>query len=304
MAVPKFSDFFSPVLEHSGDGNIHTLKELYKAMIERFSLTQEDISIMLPSGTKTIVYNNVQWSVTYLVKAGLLKRVSRGVLQITSEGMKVLQDKPKDIDIAFLNKYDSFKEFHTGTVSGNASQTKDVEQEVIETPDYTFEEAFKQINDKLADEILSEVMKLSPTAFERMVIDLLQKMGYGSFANSGRTTPITADEGIDGIIMEDKLGFDLIFIQAKQWDLDSSVGRPEIQKFVGAIAGKGGKGLFVTTAKYAKPAITYAEQQRVVLVDGKKLANLMIEHNFGATVKKVFEIKEIDTDVFNDYDSI
>ena len=144
-------------------------------------------------------------------------------------------------------------------------------------------------------------MKLSPTTFEQMVIDLLSKMGYGAFENAGKTTSITGDEGIDGIIMEDKLGFNLIYIQAKKWSLDSTVGRPDVQNFVGAISGKGGKGLFVTTAKFSKQASEYAKHQHIILIDGEKLVKLMIEHNFGVTVKKVFEIKAIDTDVFNEY---
>jgi restriction system protein len=169
------------------------------------------------------------------------------------------------------------------------------------TPDDTFEESFRKINKGLSDDLLSEVVKLSPIAFEQMVIDLLSKMGYGSFENAGKTTTITGDEGIDGVIMEDKLGFDLIYIQAKKWDLDSTVGRPEIQSFVGAISGKGGKGLFVTTAKFSKQALEYAKHQHIILIDGEKLAKLMIEHNFGVSIKKTFEIKAIDTDTFNEY---
>jgi restriction system protein len=153
----------------------------------------------------------------------------------------------------------------------------------------------------LADDILSEVIKLPPIAFEQMVIDLLSKMGYGAFENAGHTTIASGDEGIDGIILEDKLGFNLIYIQAKKWDLDSTVGRPDVQSFVGAISGKGGKGLFVTTAKFSKQAIEYAKHQHIILIDGKKLAKFMIEHNFGVSVKKTFEIKAIDTDIFNDY---
>lgn len=169
------------------------------------------------------------------------------------------------------------------------------------TPEDTFAEAFEKMNDNLADEILDEVMRISPVAFEKMILDLLAKMGYGTFENAGRTTSITGDEGIDGIIMEDKLGFDLIYIQAKKWDRDKTVGRPEIQSFVGAIAGKGGKGLFVTTAKFSSHAIAYAQTQHIILIDGRKLANLMMEYNFGVTVKKTFAIKAIDTDVFNEY---
>ena len=144
-------------------------------------------------------------------------------------------------------------------------------------------------------------MKLSPIAFEQMILDLMSKMGYGTFANASRTTPMTGDEGIDGIIMQDKLGFDLIYIQAKQWKADRSVGRPEIQAFVGAIAGKSGKGLFITTSKFSKQALDYASNQHIILIDGDKLTNHMIENNFGVSIKKTFEIKSVDMDIFNDY---
>ena len=142
---------------------------------------------------------------------------------------------------------------------------------------------------------------LPSEAFEKMVLDLMRKMGYGTFENAAHTTAVTGDEGIDGIIMEDKLGFDLIYIQAKRWGEDHTVGRPEVQAFVGAIAGKGGKGLFVTTSKFSKQAVEYAKNQHIILLDGEKLTNFMIEHNFGVSTKKVFEIKVIDSDVFNDY---
>lgn len=196
-------------------------------------------------------------------------------------------------------KFDSFRDFCS--LSNTVYNGKITSNKQDNTPDDTLEESFRKINESLADDILNEVIKLSPAAFEQMVIDLLSKMGYGAFENAGRTTSLTADEGIDGIIMEDKLGFSLIYIQAKKWDLSSTVRRPDIQSFVGAITGKGGKGLFVTTAKFSKQASDYAKQQHVILIDGEKLAKLMIEYNFGVTVKKVFEVKAIDTDVFNDY---
>ena len=299
MSVPNFYEFMKPFLVAIKDGNSYTLKEVRGVLSKEFNLTDEDLSQMLPSGTQTVFTNRVQWAGTYLTKAGLVDKPSRGVVEITNEGRKVLSDNPEIIDVEYLTKYESFREFQ-------GASTKEHEPQIasVETPDFAFEESFEQIKASLADEILTEVMKLSPIAFEKMIIDLLQKMGYGSFENAGRTTPISADEGIDGIIMEDKLGFNLIYIQAKHWDKDRTVGRPEIQNFVGAISGKGGNGLFVTTAKYAKTAIEYAEQHHIILIDGKRLCNLMIEHNFGVTVKKVFEIKEIDMDTFNDYDGI
>ena len=298
MAIPKFFEVIKPFLETVKDKNEHTLKELKVTLAKHFCLSEAELTELLPSGRQTIFLNRLSWAGTYLTKAGLTEKPSRGTFIITSEGLKVLKENPDIIDADFLSRYESFRAFRaSSTVSASSGET----DQNSETPDDTFEDAFKRINQNLADDLLTEVMKFSETAFEQMVIDLLKSMGYGAFDNSGRTTPITGDEGIDGIIMEDKLGFDLIYIQAKKWDVSSSVGRPEIQKFVGAIAGRGGKGLFVTTAKYSNPAKDYAALQHIVLIDGAKLAELMIEHNFGVSIKKTFEIKALDMDVFNDY---
>lgn len=297
MAIPKFYIFIKPFLSALGDGQNHTLKELKGIVASALHLTAADLKEVLPSGRQTVFDNRISWAGTYLAKAGLATRPVRATFAITAEGLKVLEENPPVIDINYLTRFDCFRAFHANPVDFSTQSTGTESN----TPDDTFEEAFKQINENLADDLLSEVVKLSDTAFEVMVIDLLKSMGYGSFDNSGRTTAVTGDEGIDGIIMEDKLGFNLIYIQAKKWDLSSTVGRPEIQKFVGAIAGRGGKGLFVTTAKYSLPAKDYADLQHIVLIDGTKLAELMIEHNFGVSVKKSFEIKAIDMDVFNDY---
>ena len=299
MSVPKYYEMMKPVLTAYGDGNEHNIKEIRSRIAEHFRLSEDELAELLPSGRQTVFANRVGWAVTYLLKAGLLNRLSRATCKITKEGLKVLAENPDTVDTDYLMKYESFRRFVLPPEESESAGT--VKAELSKTPDDSFEESFKQINESLADEILSEVVKLSATAFEQMIIDLMYKMGYGEFENSGRTTAVTGDEGIDGIIMEDKLGFSLIYIQAKKWDIESTVGRPEVQNFVGAISGKGGKGLFVTTAKFTKQAIEYASRQHIILIDGAKLAKLMIEHNFCVNVKKVFEIKAIDTDAFNDY---
>lgn len=299
MELPKYYEIHKPFLEYLKDGQQHTLKELKQYVSKYFKLTEEQLLEMLPSGRQTVFINRVGWARTYLKKAGLIDSPARATFIITNDGLGVLKDNPEVIDSVYLMKFKSFREFQNGSAdreidSVAVNDTKD-------TPDDTFEESFRKINKSLADDLLGEVVKLSPTAFEQMVIDLLSKMGYGAFENAGKTTSVTQDEGIDGIIMEDKLGFNLIYIQAKKWSLDSTVGRADIQNFVGAISGKGGKGLFVTTAKFSKQASEYAKHQHIILIDGEKLGKLMIEYNFGVTVKKVFEIKVIDTDVFNEY---
>ena len=301
MSVPKYFEMHKPTLKFLSDGKVHSAREIKEYLIYCFHLSGEDIMLLVPSGRTTYLSNRAGWARTYLKKAGLIESPSRGKFIITAEGRKALSESPDVIDSDYLMKYDSFREFQSMTQPYDEGIQKG-ERDVSETPDDILERAFKQINDNLADEILSEVMKLSPAAFEKMVMDLMSKMGYGTFENAAFTTCVTGDEGIDGIIMEDKLGFNLIYIQAKRWNGDHPVGRPEVQAFVGAIAGKSGKGLFVTTSKFTKQAIDYAKNQHIILMDGNKLADYMIEYNFGVSVKKTFEIKAIDSDVFSDYE--
>lgn len=301
MSVPKYFEMHKPTLKFLSDGKIHTSREIKSFLIDYFHLSNEDIMLLLPSGRITYLSNRASWARTYLKKAGLIESPEKGKFVITEEGHKTLRESPDVIDRDYLMRYDSFREFKNRTQSDYTDIQKSLEDN-SETPDDALENAFKQINDSLADDILSEVMKLSPTAFEKMVMDLMSKMGYGTFENAAMRTAVTGDEGIDGIIMEDKLGFNLIYIQAKRWNEEHPVGRPEVQAFVGAIAGKGGKGLFVTTSKFTKQAIDYAKNQHIILMDGNKLANYMIEYNFGVSIKKTFEIKAIDTDVFSDYE--
>lgn len=301
MPIPKYYEMHKPFLEFISDGQLHSLKELKLQMASYFQLDETALSELLPSGRQTVFINRIGWASTYLKKAGLIDSPSRAMFVITQQGLDVLKDNPAVIDKNYLMRFENFQEFRNASGNTDASVKGNSDDENGITPDDAFEKSFRQINSSLADELLGEVVKLSPTSFEQMVIDLLSKMGYGAFENAGSTTAVTGDEGIDGIIMEDKLGFDLIYIQAKRWDLSSTVGRPDVQNFVGAISGKGGKGLFVTTTKFSKQAIDYAKNQHIILIDGEKLAKLMIEHNFGVSVKKTFEIKAIDTDVFNDY---
>lgn len=302
MAVPKYYEMNIPFLICLQDGLPHTKVEIRSYVREYFHLTDNDIAEVLPSGRQTVFSNRVAWASTYLKKAGLIASPARATFVITNTGKQVLADMPSVIDVKYLSQFDSFNAFKNINIDNNQASQSSEEDE--NTPDDTFETAFAQINDNLADDLLAEVMKLSPVAFEHMVLDLMGKMGYGTFANAAKSTAISGDEGIDGIIMEDKLGFDLIYIQAKHWSDDHTVGRPEVQAFVGAISGKGGKGLFVTTSKFSKQAIEYAQVQHVILIDGAKLSRLMIEHNFGVSVQKTFEIKSIDNDVFYDYQDI
>jgi len=302
MPIPKFFDFFMPVLNALADGQNHNIKSIRQYAIDIMGISEEEIAKLLPSGKQSVVHNRIQWALSYLKHAGLIVSVSRAVYQITETGQATICNDII-VDLQYLTQFESFRKFH-GMESSNPQNTiigKQYQQQQLETPDDVLEEALEQINKGLADDLLEEALKLSPTAFEHLVIDLMQAMGYGTFENAGKATVATGDEGIDGIIMEDKLGFNLIYIQAKRWNPDHPVGRPDVQAFVGAIAGKGGKGLFVTTSYFTQQAITYAQQQHIILIDGEKLARYMIEHDFGVSVKRTFKIKAIDMDIFVEY---
>jgi restriction system protein len=270
-------------------------------------ISESDLKIMLPSGKQTICDNRIGWARTHLKKAGLIQSITRSEIEITPEGENVLKEDPEVIDDKFLSRYQSYRVFTNQTIEDDNPSS--VESDTEDTPQEVLEKSYDKIISRLADDILIEITKQTPSFFENMIISLLKKMGYGgSLANSGTVTKQSSDEGIDGIIREDKLGFDTIYIQAKKWDIEQVVSRPEIQKFVGALAGQGAtKGLFVTTAKFSKDARNYADKQhttKIVLVDGAQLAKLMIEHNFGVSVVENYEIKKLDSDFFVDEDQI
>lgn len=303
MTLPKYHEMYHPFLNSLKDGQEHTIKEVKEYVAEAMNITKEERTKLFSSGKQAIFDNRIGWTRTYLKKAGLIISPARGIFIITVEGKKVLAENHEVINDAFLSRYESFRLFKNPASENNISQNN--LDECADTPQDSFDRAFNLINATLADELLAEIMKQSPSFFEFMVVNLLTKMGYGgSVENAGVVVGQSGDEGIDGIIREDKLGFSLIYIQAKRWDLEKTVGRPEIQKFVGALAGQGAtKGLFITTARFTREAIAYADKQhttKVVLIDGETLAKLMIEYNLGVSVETVYEIKKLDTDFFID----
>ena len=308
MAVPKYNEFFSPVLRALEDGQIKCALEIRKYALNYLNVSEEDRKQMLPSNTQRLVDNRATWAITYLCKANLIERVAKGKYKITNTGIQVLHEKKDHVELKDLYQFDSFRQFiNTDTMS---EEKKDLSKpSVLEdlqegTPQDNLNASMEQINKELSANLLSEIMERSPAFFEKMVVQLLLKMGYGSALEDGFVTGCSGDEGIDGIIREDKLGFSSIYIQAKRWAEDKAIGRPEIQKFVGALAGQGAqKGLFITTGTFTKEARSYVEKQlstKVVLVDGEKLTKLMIEYNLGVSVETVYTIKKIDTDFFSE----
>ena len=290
MALPKYNELYQPILSILSDGKSWPIKKVWEKAGEMLSISPEEMAMTLPSGGMGVFVNRIGWARTYLKKAGLVDSPKRGYVQITEEGRRVLG---ADIAITnnYLMRYPSFAEFQNRTVPQDKPEEV---QEVSETPQETLDRVYKTINSELAEELLSEIMRQSPSFFETLVVDLMKAMGYGD----GFVTKASGDDGIDGIIHEDKLGFNLIYIQAKRWNPSVSIGKPEIQKFAGAMMGppKIEKGLFITTAHFSQGARDYGEAQHIILVDGQKLTKLMIEYGLGVATQKTYLIKRVDSD--------
>lgn len=302
MAVPKYDELMKPLLIAVSDGETYKMKNVTALLAEQLNLSSDDLAEMLPSGRQTVFKNRVGWAKTYLKKAGLLESPARATIVITDAGKKVVADNPEKIDSKYLEQFPSFVDFASAPESeDNAVPAPAAPAPTDLTPDDQLEDAYKEINDSLASDLLSEVLKIPPYTFEKFVVDLLLKMGYGKADFGSHATVASGDDGIDGIIMEDKLGFSLIYMQAKEWAVDKVVSQPDIQSFVGAIAGKKGDGLFVTTARFSQKAKNYAHTHHIILIDGERLANLMIEYNFCVSTRKTFEIKALDTDALAEY---
>lgn len=305
MAVPKFYEFFEAFLKAINDDMLHTAKEVRTIIAIEMKLSDEDLSEMLPSGRQRTFDNRINWAKTYLDKAGLVETPQRGKYRITEAGKKALASGKK-IDLSYLEKSEAFRTFRSSEPNELRSvPLLDQDETPEESPLEMLESAYKQITSSLASQLIDEVMKLTPMEFERLVVKLLLKMGYGSgIDEAGMVTQQSNDGGIDGIIKEDQLGFSHIYIQAKQWAENQAVGKPEIQKFVGALQGQQAqKGLFITTAKFTSGALQYADNllgAKVVLVDGAALTRLMIKHNVGVSVEEVYEVKRIDNDFFTE----
>lgn len=304
VAVPKYNELMPYVIQALGDGNIHTIKELEAFCVDALQLSVEDRQELLPSGRQTALINRLNWAKTYLQKAGLVVTPKRGNHQLTDLGKKAFADGPEKVTLNYLKQFDSYNEF-VAIKKEDGKIVSAVEEVETKSPQDMLDEAISQMNASLADDLMTEIMKISSYEFERLVVRLLLKMGYGTLQlNKEAVTQKTNDEGIDGIVTADKFGFDSVYIQAKQWKIDSTVSRPEVQKFLGALVSKGAsKGLFITTSTFTKGAIDCAKEvkpQKVVLVDGEQLAKLMIEYGLGVSTVETYEVKRVDYDFFNE----
>jgi restriction system protein len=304
MSVPDFQSFMLPVLQVLSDGIEHSLISIREQLAHMMNLSPEEIAEKLPSGTNTKFANRVHWSVVYLSKAGMLKRTGRGVVAITERGREILAEGHSKITVKILNRYPEFTEFHRGdSSSGEIKQSSPIAvEESTQTPEERLESSYKELRSSLASDILEAVKKSSPQFFENLVVTLLVAMGYGgSIEDAGRAVGKSGDEGIDGIIKEDKLGLDFVYIQAKKYT-DLTVGRPAVQTFAGSLEGhRARKGVMLTTSTFSQEAYDYVKkiEKKIVLIDGKHLADLMIEHDVGVTLSKVYRLKRLDQDFFD-----
>ncbi len=302
MAVPKVPSLFLPLLRIASDGQEHRLKEAGAVLAAEFNLTAADREQRLPSGRQTTWTNRVAWAKVYLGQAGLLRTTRPGHFEISDRGREVLAAAPARIDVRFLWQFPEFVEFKTRTRQDRSRVTTAPSEINAETPEEMLEDVDLRMRVTLEAEVLTRIKAGTPEFFERLVIDLLVKMGYGgSRHDAGERVGRAGDEGIDGVISEDRLGLDKVYIQAKRWE--GTVGRPEVQKFVGALQGRrASKGVLITTGAFSKDACSYVDHidPRVVLIDGRRLSGLMIDFDLGVTTVRSFHVKRIDSDYFED----
>ncbi|MDD3847154.1 MAG: restriction endonuclease [Syntrophorhabdaceae bacterium] len=307
MAVPDYQSVMLPLLEYaaSRNGELST-GEAADALAVSLGLSEEDLKQMLPSGISPTFINRVGWAATYMKKAGFMEATRRGFYRITQRGLDVLKKKPKKIDVKLLTQYPEFQEFQNLRGTRSTDKTKEIDRRFdldAVTPSEALEKAYEILRSTLADELIKRLKQVNPTFFERIVVELLVKMGYGgSRADAGKAIGRSGDGGIDGIIKEDKLGLDVVYIQAKRWDTNS-VGRPDVMQFAGALqAQKANKGIFITTSKFTEEARNYVAQigSKIVLIDGEHLAQLMIDNDVGVSTISLYPVKKLDLDYFDE----
>ena len=298
MPIPDYQTIMLPLLHFAGDGKEHSIREAIDTLADTFSLTDDERKELLPSGQQAIFSNRTGWACTYLKKTGLLETTRRGFFRITNRGIGILEKKPSSIDNKFLEQFPEFIEFR------NRGQEKTEIDEYIEapqkTPEEIFEAEYQKLRYDLSQELLMQVQQCTPSFFEKLVIDLLVRMGYGgTLKDAGTAVGKSGDGGIDGIIKEDRLGLDIVYVQAKRWE--GAVGRPEIQKFAGALQGqRARKGIFITTSSFTKEALDFVSRidSKIVLIDGDMLSQLMMDYGLGVATRATYEIKRVDSDYF------
>ena len=303
MPIPDYETIMLPLLKFASDSNEHSAKEAIESLSPYFKLTNEEKNKLYLTKKVSIFYDRTHWALTYLKHAGLLVGTKRGFFKITERGKQVLTKKPAKIDDNYLKQFPEFIEFQKAKRKEAKKESKENENinQQNATPWELLESSYKTIQEELVNQLLSQLKKCNPAFFERLVVELLVEMGYGgSIEEAGSAIGRQGDEGIDGVIKEDVLGLDVLYIQAKKWD--ATIGRPEIQKFAGTLQDqRAKKGIFITTANFTKDAIeyTYKIDSKIVLIDGKQLTEYMIDKNIGVTLEKAYFIKKLDQDYFD-----
>jgi len=299
MAIPDFQKIMLPLLQVVSDGKEYRLGNVITILATQFQLTEADLKELLPSGRQARFNNRVGWAQTYMKKAGLLEGTGKNGFHITARGTEILQSKPKSMNTAFLKQFPEFVEFAHGSPGLNGGPPP--ESGPIGTPEEVLESTFQALQKELAHDLLERVKKGSPAQFEQLIVDLLVAMGYGgSRKEAGQAVGKSGDGGIDGIIKEDRLGLDNIYLQAKKWE--STVGTPDVHKFAGALDGaKARKGVLISTSKFSQPALDYVKhiEKRIVLIDGDMLVQLMIQHGIGVAEIRTYTLKRADIDYFD-----
>ena len=300
MAIPDYETLMLPLLRLAADGSVHRFSESVEQLADEFSLSEDERTELLPSGAQPIFRNRVGWAKSYMKQAGLLEFPKRGHFRITSRGREALQSNPSRIDGLFLEQFAEFAEFKTRRRVPEKGPSKEITDQ-SESPEDRMASAFNLYQGELELELLGLIKEVTPTYFEQIVVDLLVSMGYGGDRQDAAraVTRQSGDEGIDGVIKQDRLGLDVVYVQAKRWE--GKVGRPDIQKFAGALQGKRAiKGVFITTSDFSKEARDFAESigAKIILIDGQRLAQLMLEFDVGVSNKGHYDIKQIDTDYF------
>ncbi len=299
MAIPDYQSIMLPLLKFAGDKKEHSIRDAIEYISAQFNLSEDERREVLPSGRQYIIDNRVCWAKTYLKKAGLLESTKRSYFKITDLGLEVLQQDPQEINVKFLEQFPEFIEFKN---IRKEKGKEEKEERLLQTPQELIEYGYQRIQKELASELLNRVKQASPWFFEKLVIELLLKMGYGgSLKDAGKAIGHSGDGGIAGIIKEDKLGLDVIYIQAKRWE--NVVGSREVRNFVGSLAGqKANKGVFITTSSFTKDALEYVKTipHKVILIDGEMLTQLMIENDIGVSRITSYDIKRIDSDYFEE----
>ncbi len=302
MSIPDYQSLLLPLLGFAADGKEHSLREAVDLLAQRFDLTPDERRELLPSGQQEVFNNRVAWASTYLRKAVLLESTRRGYFRITARGVSVLGESPTTLDARYLERFSEFREFRSRKVKKETQEVPETPVCEDTTPQEALEDAYQRLREDLAAEILQQVKTASARLFEKLVVELLVKMGYGgSRRDAGKAVGGTGDEGIDGIIKEDHLGLDNIYIQAKRWE--NNVGRPEVQKFAGALQGqRARKGVMITTSSFSGEALDFVShiESRIILIDGKQLAQYMIDFNLGVGLVAAYEVKKVDSDYFLD----